>query len=103
MKQQLLVETLDPVYSNLIQESQDNGKTLYLNGIISQADVKNRNNRIYPLNELSKASQNLQKMIEDNNNFNAAFGEFKKYDSKNGKVLKSLISRRYQEAELFYN
>lgn len=38
-----------------------------------------------------------------NNNFNAAFGEFKKYDSKNGKVLKSLISRRYQEAELFYN
>jgi lysozyme len=39
----------------------------------------------------------------NNNNFNAAFGEFKKYDKKNGKALKSLISRRYQESELFYN
>jgi GH24 family phage-related lysozyme (muramidase) len=39
----------------------------------------------------------------NNSNFNAAFGEFKKYDTKNGKILKTLISRRYQEADLFYS
>lgn len=67
MKQQLLVENLDPASSNIIQESQNNGQTLYLNGVFSQADVKNRNNRIYPLSELSKAVSNMQRMIEENN------------------------------------
>jgi hypothetical protein len=67
MKQQLLVENLSPTQTNIITESQNEGKNLYLSGIFAQAEVRNRNNRIYPLKEMIVAVQNMQKTIEENN------------------------------------
>jgi hypothetical protein len=67
MKQQLLVESLSHDQSNIISESTNDGKTLYLSGIFAQAEIRNRNNRIYPLAEMSRAVDNMQKTIEENN------------------------------------
>jgi hypothetical protein len=66
MKQQLLVESLSHAQTNIISESTNDGKTLYLSGIFAQAEVRNRNNRIYPLLTMTEAVNKLQKSIEEN-------------------------------------
>lgn len=59
----LLIEQLSPVEANLT-EMQDTGKNIYLNGILMQADVRNGNKRVYPLQEISKAVDLIQERIE---------------------------------------
>ena len=59
----LLIEQLSPVEANLT-EMQDTGKNIYLNGILMQADVRNGNKRVYPLQEIAKAVDIIQERIE---------------------------------------
>lgn len=47
-------------------------KNLYLKGIFMQADIKNRNGRIYPLSEMSRSVSNALKIIKENGGI---FGE----------------------------
>lgn len=50
---------------NIIVEAPIEGKTkhFYMNGIFIQADVRNMNERIYPLHEIQNAVKNLQNRI----------------------------------------
>lgn len=54
MKQQLLVEYINPVSAQLV-ESRDTEKNLYLAGRIMAAEQKNLNQRVYPRAEVMKA------------------------------------------------
>lgn len=54
MKQQLLIEHLNPVAAALV-ESRDAAKSLYLSGRMMAAEQKNLNQRIYPRGEIEKA------------------------------------------------
>jgi hypothetical protein len=67
MNQQLLVEELTPAVAGLIQESSTDGKNVWLNGIFMQAELKNRNGRVYPLHEISAAVQKANEAIKQGN------------------------------------
>ena len=62
----LLNEALIGPSFNII-ESYDEQKNLYLNGIMLQAEIRNRNKRKYRLDELTTNVQNLQEQIANNN------------------------------------
>lgn len=68
---QLLIEEFSPSESNIITESIQ-GKDCFLSGIFMQSDIKNRNGRVYPLNEISNAVTNAQSYIKE---YNGIFGE----------------------------
>lgn len=51
----VLVENVLPNEGNIITESVNGGKDVYLKGVFMQAEVQNRNGRIYPLNEMVNA------------------------------------------------
>ena len=68
----LLTEDLSSDQCGLIQESSQDGKNLCLSGIFMQADVRNRNNRIYPLTEMQSAILSAQSIIKENGGI---FGE----------------------------
>lgn len=72
MNTQILIEELSPTQSLLVQESSTDGKNVWLNGIFMQSDIKNRNNRVYPLGEISKAVMEAQSKIQE---MNGIFGE----------------------------
>ena len=61
----LLVEHLNAAQGNIITESVNSGKDVYLSGIMMQADIQNRNGRIYPLNEMKAAVDNMNKAIKE--------------------------------------
>ena len=67
-----LFEDLRPAECNLIQESTQDGKSLWLSGIFMQADLKNRNGRNYPLSEIAEAVRLASETIK---NTNGIFGE----------------------------
>ena len=67
-----LTEDLAPSECNIIQESTDGGKSLWLSGIFMQADMKNRNGRNYPLSEISEAVRLASDTIRQTNGI---FGE----------------------------
>lgn len=71
MTQQLLQETFTSDESRIILESGENNN-LWLQGIFMQANVKNRNGRNYPINEISQACDTATRMIAENNGI---FGE----------------------------
>lgn len=54
MKQQILIERLNPIQAALV-ESRDATKNLYLSGRMMAAEQKNLNQRIYPRGEIEKA------------------------------------------------
>jgi hypothetical protein len=60
---QLLTEQLSPSSAKLCEMRK--GQDLYLKGILMQAELKNGNGRIYPVNEISKAVQEAQKRIKE--------------------------------------
>lgn len=72
MSTQLLIEELSPAQSGLIQESSSDGKNVWLSGVFMQADIKNRNNRVYPLSEISRAVTEASQKIQE---MNGIFGE----------------------------
>lgn len=63
----LLVEELLPDECKLITESAPDGKNMWLSGIFMQASIKNRNGRLYPINELSTAVKSAGSRIKEQN------------------------------------
>jgi len=72
MKTQLLIEKLSPNEANMVTESTAHGKDVWLKGIFMQAEIKNRNGRVYPLTEMANAVKSLTMQINENNGI---FGE----------------------------
>lgn len=68
----LLVEELAPSDARIIQESSNDGKNMWLNGVCMQSTIKNRNGRVYPLNEIVAAVKAASERIKENNGI---FGE----------------------------
>ena len=48
----------------IVSEASKNGKSLVLSGILMQADVKNRNNRVYPKVEIEKAVKTINERLQ---------------------------------------
>lgn len=69
---QILTEELAPTAAGLITESSSDGKHTWLQGIFMESDVKNRNGRVYPLAEMTKAVKMANSMISETNGI---FGE----------------------------
>jgi hypothetical protein len=61
---QLLIEQYTASEANIIAESVQDGKEVFLNGIFMQAEAKNRNGRIYPLKEMVSAVRTLNETIQ---------------------------------------
>ena len=67
MHTEMLIEELSPSTANVLSESSDDGKSLWLNGIFMQAEVQNRNKRVYPRSEIERAVNSLRTSIMENN------------------------------------
>lgn len=72
MQHQMLNEYLNPGISNIISESTNDGKSTYLSGICMQAVVRNQNDRVYPLEEITEAVRVAMNSIKITNGI---FGE----------------------------
>lgn len=72
MSQQLLFEELSPSQAGLIRESSTDGQNTWLSGIFMQGGIKNRNGRLYPLNEIQAAVKLASQRITETNGI---FGE----------------------------
>ena len=59
-----LRETLTFDQANLVLESANEGKDLYLKGICIQGGVRNANQRVYPVNEIGRAVKTLNDQIQ---------------------------------------
>ena len=68
----LLVEELQPTECNIVQESSNDSKNMWLNGICMQSSIKNRNGRNYPLAEITAAVANAKQRITESGGI---FGE----------------------------
>ena len=61
-----LREFIDPTSANMIFESVPNatgGKDLFMQGIFIEGDVMNKNQRVYPVNEITNAVKTLKEKI----------------------------------------
>jgi hypothetical protein len=61
-----LREIISPSNAKIVTETIDNGsggKDLYMKGVFLQADVRNQNQRVYPLHEISNAVKTLKEKI----------------------------------------
>jgi hypothetical protein len=67
---QLLREVVESV--NLIVEEKDKEKQFYIEGIVLQSDIKNRNGRMYPEEIMDKE---VNRYIQEKVNTNSAYGE----------------------------
>jgi len=67
IKTELLVEELLPTEANIITESSQDGKNTWLSGIFMQADIKNRNGRVYPTTEIAEAVKLAGNAIKERN------------------------------------
>ena len=63
----LLIEELTPEECSLITEASSDGKDMWLSGIFMQASIKNRNGRLYPINELATAVKSAEQRIKEQN------------------------------------
>ena len=50
--------------ANIVVESANEGKDLYMKGIMIQGGVRNANQRVYPVNEIGRAVKTLSEQIE---------------------------------------
>lgn len=60
-----LMEELLPNECGLITEASQDGKDMWLSGIFMQASIKNRNGRLYPINELAAAVKSAEQRIKE--------------------------------------
>jgi hypothetical protein len=61
-----LLETLTPDQTRMVVETKENstgGKDLYMKGIFIQGGCRNHNQRVYPVNEISKAVDQINECI----------------------------------------
>lgn len=63
----LLIEELIPDECKLITEASQDGKDMWLSGIFMQGSIKNRNGRLYPINELAQAVKSADQRIKEQN------------------------------------
>ena len=59
----ILNEHLSFDQARMVVESANEGKDLYMKGICIQGGVKNANQRVYPVNEISRAVTTLNEQI----------------------------------------
>lgn len=59
-----LKENLSYDQAQIVTESSQDGKNLFMQGIFVQGDKRNQNQRVYPVNEISKAVKVIQEKIE---------------------------------------
>jgi hypothetical protein len=64
-----LYEYMSPDRSHItvLEEGVGDNKSLYLEGIFIQGDVRNQNQRVYPTDEISRAVETMAKRIKENN------------------------------------
>lgn len=67
-----LIESVTPSDANIVCETAQTGQSMWLSGVFMQADVKNRNKRVYPVSEMTGAVQKAAEMIKENGGI---FGE----------------------------
>jgi len=60
----LLIENLSYDQAKMEMTHSDEGKNLYLKGICIQGGVKNANSRVYPITEINRAIETLNKQIK---------------------------------------
>jgi len=58
-----LTEHLSFDQARMVVESADEGKNLYMKGIVIQGGIRNANQRVYPVNEISRAVNTLNDQI----------------------------------------
>lgn len=75
----LLTETNDSDVTNILEEDANGNKSAYISGIFAQADIKNRNGRLYPKGILEKQIENQQALIKERR----ALGELNHPNSPN--------------------
>tara|TARA_B100000989_G_scaffold220330_1_gene168150 strand:+ start:92 stop:730 length:639 start_codon:yes stop_codon:yes gene_type:complete len=64
LKSSTLKEHLSYDQARIVTESSQDGKNLFMQGIFVQGDKRNQNQRVYPVNEISKAVKVIQEKIE---------------------------------------
>lgn len=123
----ILVENFGTESKILAESINDALKTMYLNGCFMQAEIRNRNNRIYPLSEMANAVADFNQRIIENNgiigeadhpsdrlqplikeashlitelkmNGNDAYGKIKILNTPNGNIVKAIIEGGYKPA-----
>lgn len=70
---QILHEYISPSMTSFVTESKDDfdsdgnlsGKKLYLKGIMIQGDIRNQNQRVYPVREIDRAIRTLQDQLKN--------------------------------------
>lgn len=72
LKSQVLIEHVTPGDSNIIVESTEADKSLWLQGVFMQSGIVNRNGRKYPENEIMRAVNKANEEIEESGGI---FGE----------------------------
>jgi len=72
MDQKLLIESLGADEAGIITEASQDGKNVWLSGVYMQAELKNRNGRVYPIKELTRAVEGAQTTIREHGGI---FGE----------------------------
>ena len=64
----ILIERLSHNQANVksrIVETDDGSKSMFMEGIFVQGDVKNANERVYPVNEIKRAVESVQAKIKE--------------------------------------
>ena len=62
--QNFLREHLTFDQANMVVESAENGKDLYMKGIVIQGGIRNANQRVYPVEEIGRAVKTLNDQIQ---------------------------------------
>lgn len=60
----LLIENLSYDQAKMVTESSEDGKNLYMKGIFIEGGLKNANQRVYPVNEISRAVQTIKEQLK---------------------------------------
>jgi hypothetical protein len=61
---ELLIERYTSSEANIITEQMNGGKDVFLNGRFLSGAIKNRNGRVYPVNEIANAVRTINEMIQ---------------------------------------
>lgn len=59
-----LFEYFTPDRAQVLLEKSQDGRDLYMSGIFVQADVRNQNQRVYPLQEITKAVNTVRERVK---------------------------------------
>jgi len=62
-----LREHLNFTAANIVTESSEDGKDLFMKGICIQGGVKNANERVYPVDEIENAVKSLNEQVKGGN------------------------------------